>query len=72
MPIKHFIKGEMRSADIHRLNLAYAKALRMLHLIDREDPLTEIIARNVVEVGTSGLIDPQQIADAVVEPFRKQ
>jgi hypothetical protein len=34
MPIRKFIKGEMGSAEIKRLNLAYTKALRMLDLVD--------------------------------------
>ena len=60
----------MGSADINRLNVAYAKALRMLDLIDRSDPITEIVAQRVIEAGTSGVTDPQEIADAVVSHFR--
>ena len=61
----------MGSADINRLNVAYAKALRMLDLIDRSDPVTEIVAKKVLEVGTSGVTDPQEIAEIVVSNFRK-
>ena len=43
----------------------------MLDLIDRSDPVTEIVAKKVLEVGTSGVTDPQEIADAVVSHFRK-
>ena len=71
MPIRQYIKVEMGSADINRLNVAYAKALRMLDLIDRSDPITEIVAQRVIEAGTSGVTDPQEIADAVVSHFRK-
>ena len=67
MPIRQFINGEMGSADINRLNVAYAKALRMLHLIDRDDPVAEIVAKKIVDVGTSGVTDPQDIAEAVVK-----
>jgi hypothetical protein len=71
MPIRRYITVEMESAEIKRLNSAYAKALRMLDLIDRSDPVTEIVAKKVLEVGTSGVTDPQEIADAVVSHFRK-
>ena len=71
MPIRQYIKVEMGSADINRLNVAYAKALRMLDLIDRSDPITEIVAQRVIEAGTSGVTDPQEIADTVVSHFRK-
>jgi hypothetical protein len=70
VPIRQYIKVEMGSADINRLNVAYAKALRMLDLIDRSDPITEIVAQRVIEAGTSGVTDPQEIADAVVSHFR--
>ena len=69
MPIRPFIQVEMGSAEIYRLNLAYAKALRMLDPVDRYDPVTEIIAKEVVDVGTSGVTDPQEIADVVAEHF---
>jgi hypothetical protein len=71
MPIRQFIKVEMESAEIKRLNIAYAKALRMLDLVDRSDPITELVAKKVIEVGTSGVTDPQEIADTVVSHFRK-
>jgi hypothetical protein len=32
MPIKKHIKAQMGSAEINRLNIAYAKVLRMLYL----------------------------------------
>lgn len=71
MPIRRFIKIDMESAEIDRLNVAYAKALRMLDLVDRNDPVTEIVAEKVIEVGTSGAMDPRQIADTVAMYFRK-
>ena len=71
VPIRQYIKVEMGSADINRLNVAYAKALRMLDLIDRSDPVTEIVAKKVLEVGTSGVTNPQEIAEIVVSNFRK-
>jgi hypothetical protein len=71
MPIRRYITVEMESAEIKRLNSAYAKALRMLDLVDRSNPVTEIVANKVIEVGTSGVTDPQEIAEAVVSHFRK-
>jgi hypothetical protein len=70
MPIRQFIKGEMGSADINRLNVAYAKALRMLHLTDRHDAVTEIVAKRIIDIGTSGVTDPQDIAEAVVKQLK--
>ena len=43
----------------------------MLELVDRRDPVTEMVAKKVIEVGTSGVTDPQEIAEMVVSHFRK-
>jgi hypothetical protein len=67
MPIRQFIT----SAEINRLNVAYARSLRLLDLTDRNDPVSDIVAKKVVDVGTSGLTDPEEIAKAVVSHFLK-
>ena len=71
MPIRQFIKIEMGSAEINRLNIAYAKALRMFGLLDRGGPLTNLIGKKIVEVGKSGVTDPQKITDIVVWHFHR-
>ena len=71
MPIRKYIKVEMESAEVERLNVAYAKVLRMLNLVDRHDPFAEIVAREVIDVGqSSGVTDAQDVADTVVRHFR--
>ena len=37
-------------ADIDRMTAAYEAALKALRLADRTDPLTELIARKIIEV----------------------
>jgi hypothetical protein len=70
MPIKKYINVEMGSAEIDRLNVAYAKVLRILHLVDRHDPVAEIVARKVIDVGqSSGVTDPEEVADTVARHF---
>ena len=71
MPIGQFIKGELGSAEVKRLDVAYATTLRMLDLTEHDDPISDIVAEKVVDVGTSGVTDPQDIADAVVGYFLK-
>jgi hypothetical protein len=48
---------------------AYSFALRSLSLVDRNDRLTEIVARKVIEVGAS-LHDPTEIADKALKELR--
>ena len=69
MPIRRYITVEMESAEIKRLDSAYAKALRKLDLVDRSDPVTEMVAKKVVDVGTSGVTDHQEIAVAECQNF---
>jgi hypothetical protein len=70
MPIRQNIKGQLGSHEINRLEIAYAKALRALSLVDRHDPITDLVAKKVVEIGLSGVTDPQEIADTVIAHFR--
>jgi hypothetical protein len=53
--------------DIARLSSAYEDVLRQLHLTDRTDPVTETVARAVIDVAQRGLKDPKLICAAVIE-----
>jgi hypothetical protein len=48
--------------DIGRLVTAYKAALTALDLTDRSDPITEIVARKILEIGQTGVRDPLQIS----------
>jgi len=48
--------------DISRLVAAYEAALKALELIDRTDPITEIVARKIIEIAQTGVRDPLQIS----------
>jgi len=53
--------------DISRLVAAYEAALKALDLADRTDPLTEIVARKIIEIGQTGVRDPLQISKLAVK-----
>ena len=40
------------------MTAAYEDALRVLQLVDRQDPLTEVVARKIIEVAQLGERDP--------------
>jgi hypothetical protein len=40
---------------------AYEDCLRILDLTDRSDPLTEIIAKKIIEIAQTGERDPERI-----------
>jgi hypothetical protein len=45
---------------------AFEAACRLLQLVDRDDLLTQIVARKVVEVAGTGDRDPERLRDLVL------
>lgn len=53
--------------EITRLSSAYEQALRTIGVQDRNDPLTELIARKIIEIGQTGLKDSAKICVRAIE-----
>ena len=63
MPIRRFLSGiSLEPQEIEQLNRAYKAALRSLSLVDRNDPVVEIVAKKIIEIGQTGVRDPTQIS----------
>ena len=72
MPINRLLKdSELGPEDIERLNYAYELALHSLSLIDRNDPLSELVAKNIIEIGAT-VRDPAEIASAAIKKLGLQ
>jgi hypothetical protein len=56
--------------EIKVLTDAYELTLRKLHLVDRNDPITEIVAKKIVEMGQRGVRDPKQLAKLAIKELR--
>jgi len=41
--------------------------LRSLHLVDRNDPIAEIVARTVIGIGATGVRNPSKISKIAVK-----
>jgi hypothetical protein len=68
MPINRLLKDrKLRTDEVDRLNRAFEQALRSLHLVDRNDPLTDLVARKIIEIGAGGVSDPAEIAKRAVD-----
>jgi hypothetical protein len=52
---------------ISRIIAAYAQALHTLCLKDRDDPLTEMIAKKIIKVAQTGIKDPAQISALAIK-----
>jgi hypothetical protein len=53
--------------DIELLVRAYEKTLRQLGLKDRNDPLTEMVAKTIIEIRQNGITDPAQISQLAIK-----
>jgi hypothetical protein len=47
--------------EIKRMTEAYERALLVLQLKDRNDPVTETVARYIIEIAQTGEKDPETI-----------
>lgn len=56
----------MSPEDIERLVTAYEATLKALALTARRDPITEIVARKIIEIGQTGVRDPLQISQLAI------
>jgi hypothetical protein len=62
MAIYRLLQGTAFSPeDVSRMTAAYEAALRLLQLTDRTDPVTEIVAKKIIEVARNGERDPPHI-----------
>jgi hypothetical protein len=72
MPIRRLLAdGDFTAEQRHVLELAFDNILSKLSLVDRNDPLCELIARKVVDVGKDGYDNAVVITEAVVRQFRE-
>ena len=53
----------MGPEDINRLVEPYELTLQALRLPSRDNPMTRLVARKVIEIGQTGIRDPEQISE---------
>ena len=52
-----------------QLRIAFRKTLHGLHLVDRDDPVSEIVAKQIVQIASTGVRDPAQICEIALKQF---
>jgi len=63
MPIDRLVRdGKVNAEEFARLNRASTFTLRSLGLVDRNDPVCDIVARKIIEIDAAGTHDPLEIA----------
>jgi hypothetical protein len=52
---------------ISRVTAAYEQALHTLSVKDRDDPLTEMIAKTIIKIAQTGVHDPAQLSALAIK-----
>lgn len=52
--------------QIDVMTAAYEAALKLLHLVDRHDPVTELLAQKIIEITRSGEDRPEHICSRAI------
>jgi hypothetical protein len=68
MPINRLLaRSSLGPEEIRLLNEAYEQTLRALNLVDRNDPVTEIVAKKIIEISQTITNDPAQISKLAIK-----
>jgi hypothetical protein len=68
MPIFRLLQNMPIGPDeIARLTTAYEETLRTIGLVDRNDQITEMIARKIIEIGQRGVRDPMLLSELTIK-----
>jgi hypothetical protein len=59
--MNRLLKDKRTPEEIELLNKAFNHALNLLGVVDRNDPLCNIGAPKVIEVGTTGTSEPREM-----------
>jgi hypothetical protein len=71
MPIKRMLdNAAFDPAAVTALTNAYEAACASLRLIDRTDPLAEIVAKKIIEHARRGERDPNRLREAVLKEVK--
>jgi hypothetical protein len=46
---------------------AYERTLKTLSLVDRNDPITEMVAKKIIELGQRGVREPKQLSALAIK-----
>lgn len=73
MPITRLLSDiNVTPEQRHVIELAFNNTLRKLHLVDRNDPICDLVARKVIEIGTSGVSNAVAISEIAYRQLHPQ
>jgi hypothetical protein len=74
VPIVELLRkhGSFEPEEVAMLGSVFEAVLQKLGLVDREDPLTVMVAKSLVEYAKAGLRDPDRLKALTVQAFTQQ
>ncbi len=60
------VKGSFDPDEIRVMTAAYESALTDLAVVDRNDPISELIAKSIVNVTATGERDPERVKERAI------
>ena len=63
----HLQTHTMGPKEVSRITEAYERALRVLCVKDRDDPLTEMIAKTIIKIAQTGVHDAAQLSALAIK-----
>jgi hypothetical protein len=65
MPLRRFLEpgAVFHPSDLAAMNAAFSMALQKLQLSVRDDPIVELVARNIIRVAMRGERDPAKLCE---------
>jgi hypothetical protein len=67
MPLTPYLKeAAFEPTAIKAMNAAFEAVCKSLQLVNRDDPISQIVARKIIDIATTGELDPQRMHDLVL------
>jgi hypothetical protein len=72
MPIRGMLEGQAFNPEqVGELVAAFESVLADLQLVDRTDPITELVAKVIIDCAKQGMFDRAQLHDCAIEAVTK-
>ena len=74
MPIYELLErqGSFEPEQVAMLCTVFEDVLRTIGLVNRQDPMKEIIAKSLIEIATAGVREPDRLKHLVVQAFHER
>jgi hypothetical protein len=73
MPLTPFLKGIAFNPEATRaMGVAFEKVCAALRLVDRADPIVELVAKKIIELAQQGELNPDLLCEGVLKEFRER